>query len=179
MEVAEIITGGICCVVTTCYTIHKEQNGGIDVRQVSSKLLKPPFLLLGQLMMECTHHQPPVRIGNDDLIQRTTLFITHPDPGTVLGACLLMGCSLSLFMQQRQEKDRYQSLVFLVVITWAVILGKRLGTSANMVALSLVPWALCLGMLLSFVGHALARGLSGRTKRVDGHRDKLFQPEKS
>ncbi|KAK6863720.1 hypothetical protein PG995_000248 [Apiospora arundinis] len=121
----------------------------------------------------------PVELGSDNMIQRMTNFLTHPGPGTALGSCLLMGFSVSLYVSRRQEKDRYQSLVFLVATTWAVILGKRLGTSANMMALGIVPWALCFAMFLSFAGHALVRELSGRSKRVGGNRVSVPPPTKS
>ena len=179
LEVAELFIGGLCCVVTTSYTMHLEQNGDSHVGQVSHKMSKSPFLLGSELIADRIDLQMPIQIRSSNLVQRITLLITHPGPEIVLGSCLAMGCCLSLYAHQRQEKDRYQSSVFLMVTTWAVILGKKLGSSANMVALGYAPWGLCMGMLLSFVGHALARRVSERRNQKIEHCVIVSPPSKS
>lgn len=179
LEGVELLIGGLCCVVTTSYTMRVEQNGDSHVGQVSHKLSKSPLFPVSKLIADRIYLQMPVQIGSDNLVQRMTFLITNPGPETVLGSCLAMGCCLSLYAHQRQERDRYQSVVFLVLVTWAVMLGKRLGASPNMVALGYVPWALCVAMLLSYVGHALARGVSGRRKQKGEHRANVSPPSKS
>lgn len=75
----------------------------------------------------------------------------------MLGACLTLGCSISSFAYRRQQEDRYQSLIFVLAIIFATIFGFALGINANIIMLGLIPWALCVAMILSITVHWLVR----------------------
>lgn len=75
----------------------------------------------------------------------------------MLAACLVLGVSVSSFVYRRQPYDSFQGLVFLLLVVWAVFLGRGMGASANLILLAYVPWAVCVAMLLSYLGHSLAR----------------------
>jgi 4-hydroxybenzoate polyprenyltransferase len=105
-------------------------------------------------------------------------FLTNPSPGLMLGSCLVLGCCLSSFAHRRHDIDRFQAAVFIALALWAAVLGKGIGASANMITLSLVPWALCAAMLLSFAGHGLGRRLNERRRRqgaADVHATTTFR----
>lgn len=96
----------------------------------------------------------------------------------MLGSCLVLGCCLSSFAHRRQDRDRFQTGVFVALALWAAALGRGVGASANMITLSLVPWALCAAMLLSFAGHGLGRRLIERRRRqgaADVHANTTFK----
>ncbi|KAI6088805.1 hypothetical protein F4821DRAFT_82424 [Hypoxylon rubiginosum] len=92
-------------------------------------------------------------------------FIRNVSPGLALGSCLVLGCCLSSYTHRRRDQDQYQAIVFIVWIVWAICIGLRVGASANMVTLGVVPWGSCAAMLSSFFGHAGARWFSTRGKR--------------
>ncbi len=75
----------------------------------------------------------------------------------MLGACLVLGCSISSFAHRRQQGDRYQSLIFVLAITQCTIFGLVLGVNANLIMLGLIPWALCVAMIYSVAVHWLVR----------------------
>ncbi|KAI1765334.1 hypothetical protein GGR53DRAFT_490758 [Hypoxylon sp. FL1150] len=91
-------------------------------------------------------------------------FIRNVSPGLALSSCLVLGCCLSSYTHRRRDQDHYQAIVFIVWIVWAVCLGLRVGASANMVTLAVVPWGSCAAMLSSFFGHVGARWYSTREK---------------
>jgi hypothetical protein len=80
----------------------------------------------------------------------------------MLSSCLVLGCAVSSFIYRRQEKDRYQTLIFVVAITAASTIGLASGVCANLVMLGLIPWALCLSMLFSSILHWLVKRYSRR-----------------
>ncbi|KAF8860766.1 hypothetical protein BDZ45DRAFT_298404 [Acephala macrosclerotiorum] len=84
-------------------------------------------------------------------------FILDPPPALMLGACLLLGCSVSSFAYRRQEEDRYQTLIFIISLVAATLFGMALEVSANLVMLGLIPWALCLAMTFSIATHWLIK----------------------
>lgn len=95
---------------------------------------------------------------------RLLVLVTHPAPGLMLGACILLGCCLSSFAHRRQDEDCYQAVVVVLLAIWGAALGKAIGASANMITLGFIPWALCAAMPLSFFGHAVVRRVGGRKK---------------
>ncbi|KAE8442842.1 hypothetical protein EG329_002814 [Mollisiaceae sp. DMI_Dod_QoI] len=87
-------------------------------------------------------------------------FMLDPPPALMLGACLLLGCSVSSFTYRRQEEDKYQTLVFCIILTAATIFGMALNVTANIIMLGLIPWALCLAMVFSVATHWLVKRCS-------------------
>ncbi|KAH6660373.1 hypothetical protein BKA67DRAFT_49708 [Truncatella angustata] len=88
--------------------------------------------------------------------------LTNPSPALMLGSCVLLGCLLSSFTHRRRGKDRFQTIVFGYMVLWGITVGKGIGASVNLIALSLVPGALCAAMLLSFSAHEFVRWLMDR-----------------
>ncbi len=80
-------------------------------------------------------------------------FILDPSPTLMLGACLLLGCSISSFAYRRQGDDRYQTPVFALSVAAATVSGLALGVSTNLIMLGLIPWSLCTAMVVSVVVH--------------------------
>lgn len=78
----------------------------------------------------------------------------------MLGACLLLGCSVSSFAYRRQEEDRFQTLIFMVSLVAATLFGMALEVNANLIMLGLIPWALCLAMIFSVATHWLVKRCS-------------------
>lgn len=94
-------------------------------------------------------------------------FILNPSPTLMLFACLILGCSISSFAYRRQQKDRYQSLIFVLAITTSTIFGLSLGINANLIMLGLIPWALCFAMACSVAVHwAVRRCTRGTYTRI-------------
>lgn len=85
----------------------------------------------------------------------------------MLGSCVVLGCSLSSYIQRREEKDRFQIIIFVVMAIWGITVGRGVGASTHLIALSLVPGALCTSMLLSFTGHEFGRWLIDRQSRQE------------
>lgn len=96
-------------------------------------------------------------------------FILDPPPGLMLCACLVLGCSISSFAYRRQRQDRYQSFIFALVITLSTIFGFSVGVNANIIMLGLIPWALCVAMILSIVVHWVVRRCSRRRFYIQIH----------
>ncbi|KUJ18551.1 uncharacterized protein LY89DRAFT_498857 [Mollisia scopiformis] len=88
--------------------------------------------------------------------------ILDPPPTLMLGACLLLGCSVSSFIYRRQEEDRYQKLIFSVTLTAATLFGMAQKVNANLIMLGLIPWGLCLAMIFSVATHWLVKRCSKR-----------------
>lgn len=80
--------------------------------------------------------------------------IFDPDPVTMLACCLVLGCSVSSFFYRRQEQDKFQTPIFLLVIAVAA-LGWGLGINSNIIMLVLVPLGLCFTMVFSSIVHWL------------------------
>ncbi|ORY66213.1 uncharacterized protein BCR38DRAFT_429612 [Pseudomassariella vexata] len=141
-ELFELFPSVICCVVSTSYIYHADQSG-VDADQLHTPLF-PSSRVVGFLHLD---------------------FITDPSPGLMLGSCVVLGCCLSSFAHRRQDEDRYQTGIFVTLAIWAVLLGRGVGASYNMITLGFVPWALCAAMLLSFGGHSVGRWLVGRRRK--------------
>ncbi|KAI1082965.1 hypothetical protein F5B20DRAFT_491901 [Whalleya microplaca] len=106
---------------------------------------------------------PPSLIQNILCVLRVDLR-TIISPGPVLGSCLVLGCSLSSYMNRRRRQDGYQIVVFVIWIAWAICVGWGTGASADMVTLGVVPWALCAAMLSSFAARAAFLWLENRER---------------
>jgi hypothetical protein len=78
----------------------------------------------------------------------------------MLGACLLLGCSISSFAYRRQEQDDYQTPIFVLAIAASTAFGYMLGINANIIMLGLIPWALCTAMIFSVAVHWIVRRCS-------------------
>ncbi|KAH8602899.1 hypothetical protein B0O99DRAFT_735243 [Bisporella sp. PMI_857] len=79
--------------------------------------------------------------------------ISDPSPILMLVCCLVLGTSVSSFIYRRQEFDGLQAPIFILWITAAVVLGLAVGFHANIIMLSLVPFALFCAMLSSCIVH--------------------------
>jgi hypothetical protein len=80
-------------------------------------------------------------------------FILDPPPALMLGACLLLGCSISSFAYRRQRDDHYQTPIFALSVVAATVSGLALGVSTNLIMLGLIPWSLCTAMVVSVIAH--------------------------
>lgn len=89
-------------------------------------------------------------------------FILDPSPALMLAFCLVLGCSVSSFCYRRQEQDKFQAPIFVLVITAATIFGFGLGINANLIMLGLIPWGLCFSMVFSTTVHWLVRRCTKR-----------------
>jgi hypothetical protein len=78
----------------------------------------------------------------------------------MLGACLLLGCSISSFAYRRHEQDEYQTHIFVLAIAASTAFGYILGINANIVMLGLIPWALCTAIIFSIAVHWIVRRCS-------------------
>jgi len=132
----ELLFAVISSIITTSYTLQHESR---VVEYAESELQNQAF--------------NPGHFG----------FVLDPSPLLMLGACLVLGCSISSFAYQRQEHDKFQTPIFVLAISLASILGIGLGTNANLITLGLVPWALCLAMVLSACVHWILRRCSRRS----------------
>jgi len=84
-------------------------------------------------------------------------FLLYPSPGLMLCCCLVFGCCVSSFAHRRQEEDGLQLVVFTAFLVGAVVVGYGLESSANLILLGYVPWAMCAAMGTSLLGHRLYR----------------------
>lgn len=66
----------------------------------------------------------------------------------MLSSCLVLGCAISSFAFRRQENDRHQAITFLIAIIAASAFGLITNVEPNFVMLGLIPWALCIAMIL-------------------------------
>ena len=82
----------------------------------------------------------------------------------MLSCCLILGCSVSSFIYRRQERDRFQTPLFLLVTGIAITLGIGVHVHPNLIMLVLIPWALCFAMIISSLGHWVLRRC-GRQRR--------------
>ncbi|KAI0593373.1 hypothetical protein F4775DRAFT_578160 [Biscogniauxia sp. FL1348] len=102
---------------------------------------------------------------SDQVSIARSIFIIHTSPGLVLSSCLILGCCLSSYTYGRREQDHYQLAVFAVWVIWAVCVGWKVGCSADMITLGIVPWTFCIAMLSSSALHAaMRRNLSRKYK---------------
>ncbi|KAH8814938.1 hypothetical protein F5884DRAFT_156795 [Xylogone sp. PMI_703] len=84
-------------------------------------------------------------------------FFLDPSPAAMLAACLVLGCSVSSFTYRHHERDMYQIPVFLLAVAGACFIGVGFHTSANIILLGLIPWALSLAMVWSIAVHWIVR----------------------
>lgn len=104
------------------------------------------------------------QLGLDSVISDFWLvdFIFHPSAGVLLWSCVVLGGSVSSFLSRNHQLDTHQALVFLLFLVGAIALGQAVTASSNITILVLLPWSLCLAMLVSSCCHFLARRLQGR-----------------
>jgi len=84
-------------------------------------------------------------------------WITNPSPGTMLGACLVFGCSISSYSHRHQYLDKFQTHIFVLAISLGSLRGIILDGNADLIMLSYIPWALCLAMVFSAISHCVMR----------------------
>jgi len=82
----------------------------------------------------------------------------------MLAASLLFGCSISSFLYRRQQRDTFQKPIFILTVTLAVLASLSVGITPNLVMLGVIPWALCLAMVVSVSVHWIVRRCSRRTR---------------
>jgi hypothetical protein len=73
------------------------------------------------------------------------------------------GCSISSYSYKRQNVDKYQNTILVLAIFASCAIGTLLGESSTLILLGYVPWAICIGVLLSAFYHWVKR-LSGTDK---------------
>jgi len=130
----EIVCACVASLVTTVYTLHH----GKRIRAFS-----------------VDHAEPESRILAFDPGHFS--FILDPSPALMLSSCLILGCAISSYAYRRQEQDSYQTLILLTAIGAASAIGLVAGVDVNLIMLGLIPWALCLAMVLSSWLHWLLR----------------------
>lgn len=140
LELVELAPAIACSFVATSYIIHAESTRD----DISSMNVESPTRSIFRLVQFD--------------------FLNNVSPGLALGSCLVLGCCLSSYVHRRRDQDQYQTIVFVIWITWSICIGWRVGASANMVTLGVIPWAACAAMLSSFFGHVGARWFSAREK---------------
>jgi hypothetical protein len=148
--------------ITSAYTLHHEMR------------VRIPFSALLGFANEIAQSNSP----KESELQVQALdpghfsVILDPSPALMLVFCLVLGCSVSSFCYRRQEQDKFQAPIFVLVITAATIFGFGLGINANLIMLGLIPWALCFSMGFSAIVHWLVRRCSKRRSycvyEVDG-----------
>ncbi|KAI0890725.1 uncharacterized protein GGS22DRAFT_151687 [Annulohypoxylon maeteangense] len=138
-QLAELLPATACSLVTTCY-IDQVESSRDDLATNTD--------------------------GNAEFLFHIIRFYfpRHVSPGLALGSCLVLGCCLSSYVHRRRDRDRYQVIVFVVWLVWAICIGWGIGASANRITLGIVPWACCAAMIGSFFGHAGARWISERER---------------
>ncbi|KAK3398058.1 hypothetical protein B0T20DRAFT_239730 [Sordaria brevicollis] len=127
-DIVEICLGALCSAVIWRYTSRNDH-----------KSVRKGFLLV----------DPDEGNGKGVLVS--------PSDGLMLWSCLVYGCCVSSFIHRRQDKDPFQLFVYLIFATCAGISGYAVGASANLMLLGYLPWALCIAMAASLLGHSLYR----------------------
>lgn len=130
-ETLEIGIGTLCGFITWQFTVQSEEEAT-------------------NADFDNLHQQPVAKRPLSDLV-------LHPSPGLMLLSCLVFGCCVSSFVHRRQDQDSLQFLVYTIVLGATAIAGCGLGASANMIVLGYLPWAMCVAMAVSFVGHIAFR----------------------
>ena len=146
----ELLFALFSAVILSAYTLHHE------VR------VRPPF----PASFRSTDKTDQSNIHKESELQIQAFdpgyfsFILDPSPALMLAFCLVLGCSVSSFCYRRQDQDKFQAPIFVLVITAATIFGFGLGINANLIMLGLIPWALCFSMAFSTTVHWLVRRCS-------------------
>jgi len=138
LDLRELPPTLVCSVITTVFTLHAE---GSD------------------------HGVHEISIASKGVMFRFLDFLLHPSPAVMIWACVILGCSVSSFVFRHRRQDRFQALVFGVVIAWVVILAYGIGSSLNLILLGFVPCSLTIAMLLSSIGHSCVRFRHCRSAR--------------
>jgi len=94
-------------------------------------------------------------------------WLVDPSPHLMLGACVILGCSISSYTHRQQEYDKFQTHTFALLVCCACGLGASLGSSANMLMLGYIPWALCTGIVVSALVHWILRQYRPRTSYLE------------
>jgi hypothetical protein len=84
----------------------------------------------------------------------------------MLSSCLILGCAISSFAYRRQEQDKYQTAIFIIAIGGASAAGLILRVDANLIMLGLIPWALCLAMIISSSLHWLLKSYNSHQTNI-------------
>jgi len=84
-------------------------------------------------------------------------WLLDPSPHLMLGACVVLGCSISSYTHRQQEHDKFQTYIFALLLCCACGLGAGFGSSANLLMLGYIPWALCTGIAVSALVHWMLR----------------------
>ncbi|KAH9908903.1 hypothetical protein F4778DRAFT_203008 [Xylariomycetidae sp. FL2044] len=131
---AELVPAVACSFITTSYVSQRESLAG-----TCPGTMNPSF---------SSQDSPSMFCGR---------FAQVDSPGLVLCSCLVLGCSLSSYTHRRRDEDQYQTVVFAVWIVWATCIAWTTGISADVIMLGVVPWACCVAMLTSYIGHFVMR----------------------
>ncbi len=157
----EIVPAAASAVITTCYAVQHENAANVG----DCKSLTPFSLCLTDFRLK--QHGDPADAGFLTIPYTAgSIWTVNPGPGTMLGACLTFGCSISSFSYRRQERDRYQTVFFVVAICVACASGAISGHDPNLIMLGYIPWALCLAILTSAFFHWMLRQCGMKTGHV-------------
>jgi ABC-type polysaccharide/polyol phosphate export permease len=89
--------------------------------------------------------------GNDILIPIS--------PEWMLLFCLAFGFAVSSFAHRRQDRDPFQTVVYITVLVPVAVWGYHETSDARLVLLELIPLATCVAMIISITVHSLYRHL--------------------
>lgn len=103
----------------------------------------------------------------------TSNFLLQPVARLVLISALGFGCCVSSFVYRRQKEDRFQAIVFVVLIAAVAAVGYAVEASPNMILLGYMPFATCAAMILSISGHSALRWLRSGDEFVPDDDEKL------
>jgi hypothetical protein len=148
----EVLFALFASVILTAYTLHHE----VRVRTLF------PTAFRATDKAEQSNHDEESAVQIQAFDPGHFSFILDPSPALMLAFCLVLGCSVSSFCYRRQEQDKFQAPIFVLIITVAAIFGFEVGINANLIMLGLIPWALCFSMLFSTTVHWLVRRCSRR-----------------
>lgn len=79
-------------------------------------------------------------------------------------ACFLLSFSVTSFLCRRREADAWQSCIFTVSVSIALVLGQAAGADVPQAMMLYGSWAACIAMLASVAG------LQVRTAALEGRR---------
>lgn len=77
----------------------------------------------------------------------------------MLFSCLVFGCCVSSFAHRGQSEDPFQFVIFLVLLSCAIMIGYAARAPVYLILLGYLPWATCAAMAISASGRGVYRCL--------------------
>lgn len=152
----EILCATSCSIITSAYTLHHESRVRLQetISSSSAKASQKEDLHPGSFQYEF------LKISDEE--EGHFSFMLNPPPALMLASCLVLGCAISSFAYRRQDRDKLQTPIFIATITLACIIGFAWDLNANLIMLAMIPWALCMAMVLCTVVNSMVENLSRR-----------------